>query len=321
LKNISGVDLNLMTAFEAMMVERHVSRAAQRVGLAQPSMSNALARLRALFDDPLFVRSPSGMQPTEKAIAIAQLISSALDSLRVAINEGGTFHPVQSTQTFRLATTDYGEMLIVPELLKRLRIQAPGTRLLSLPFDRSTLEGQLERGQIDVGLSVLGRMSHRVRTEKQFDERFVCVARSDHPALSSRVGIDPFIALDLQTFTQLDHVLVSRDGAPSGSVDQALAAVGRNRHVVATVANFTALIHLVAKSNMVASVGERIAVQMSKLLGLSVHALPLEVRGFTMSMAWHQMTDADAGQCWFRDLLREACADIATGSQGRRTLL
>jgi DNA-binding transcriptional LysR family regulator len=311
MKNIAGIDLNLMTAFEAMMIEGHVTRAAERVGLAQPSMSNALARLRALFDDPLFVRSPLGMRPTEKAKAIAPLISAALDNLRVAINEGGTFDPAKSDQTFRLATTDYAEMLIVPDLLKRMRAQSPGVRLLSLPYDRAVLEEQLERGQTDAGLSVLGRVSDRVKTEKQFDERFVCIARTGHPAISAAGTVDPFVALDLETFIRLDHVLVSRAGAPTGSVDRALAAIGYERNVVATVANFTALMHLVAQSDLVASVGERIAMQMSHLLGLSLHALPLEVSGFTMSMAWHQMTDADAGQRWFRDQLRAVCSDVS----------
>jgi DNA-binding transcriptional LysR family regulator len=309
-KNIAGVDLNLMTAFEAMMIDANVTRAAERVGLAQSSMSNALTRLRALFDDPLFVRSPTGMRPTEKAQMIAPLISEALDHLRHAINEGGVFDPAKSRLTFRLATTDYGEMLIVPELLRRLRVHAPGVRLLSLPFDRVTLEGQLERGQVDVGLSVLGRMSDRVRMERQFEERFVCIARNDHPAFSSSGAIDRFVALDLHTFTRLDHVLVSRAGAPSGSVDQALAAIGRERNVVATVANFTALMYLVAQSDMVASVGERIAIQMSQLLGLSIHALPLAVNGFTMTMAWHQMTEADAGQRWFREQIRAVCGGL-----------
>jgi DNA-binding transcriptional LysR family regulator len=310
LKNISGVDLNLMTAFEAMMIDGNVTRAAERVGLAQPSMSNALARLRSLFDDPLFIRSPLGMRPTEKAIAIAPLISAALDNLRIAVNEGGMFDPARSTQTFRLATTDYGEMLIVPTLLRRLRETSSGIRLLSLPYDRAVLEEQLERGQIDAGLSVLGRVSDRVRTEAQFDERFVCIARTGHPEISSAGNVDPNIALDLETFIRLDHALVSRGGPPSGAVDHALATIGRERQVVATVANFTALMHLVAQSDLVASVGQRIAVQMSERLGLSVHALPLEVGSFNMSMAWHQMTDADAGQRWFRDQLRTVCAGV-----------
>jgi DNA-binding transcriptional LysR family regulator len=105
-------------------------------------------------------------------------------------------------------------------------------------------------------------------------------------------------------------MMVSRAGVPFGPVDHALADRGQARRVVATVVNFTALMLLVAQSDLVASVGERIAVQMSQLLGLSIHALPLEVSGFTMSMAWHQMTDADAGQRWFRDQLRAVCSGL-----------
>jgi DNA-binding transcriptional LysR family regulator len=310
LKNIAGVDLNLMTAFEAMMIEGNVTRAAERVGLAQPSMSNALARLRALFDDPLFVRSPAGMRPTEKAIMVAPLISEALDRLRNAINEGGTFDPALSRLTFRLATTDYGEMVIVPKLLKRLRTEAPGINLICLPFDRATLEDQLERGHVDAGLSVVGPLSARIRTEEQFEERFVCIARRGNPTLSTANNVDPFVALDMEAFVELDHALVSRNGVPFGPVDQALASMGRERQVVATVVNFTALMFLVAQSDMVAAVGERIANQMSNLLDLSIHALPLPVNGFTMTLAWHHMTDSDAGQRWFREQIRSACAGL-----------
>lgn len=310
MKNIAGVDLNLMTAFEAMMLERHVSRAAGRVGLAQPSMSNALSRLRALFDDPLFVRTGGAMKPTEKAELLAPLIKAALDNLRVAVNEGGTFDPATSTRTFSLATTDYGEMLLLPELIRRVRAQAPGVVLYSLPFDRASFEVQLEEGKIDAGLSVIEPASPKTRREKLFDERFVCIARRRHPALAGKGRAGERVALDLETFLKLDHALVSRGGPPKGAVDQALSAMGRERRVALTVANFTTLIFEVAQSDFVAAVAERLAVRMAPVAGFAIHALPLKVSNFTMSLAWHQSTEADRGQVWLRDLIRKTCAGL-----------
>lgn len=311
MKNISGIDLNLMTAFEAMLLERHVSRAAARIGLAQPSMSNALARLRALFDDPLFVRTGGTMKPTEKAELLAPLIISALGKLRLAVNEGGAFDPATSTRVFRLATTDYGEMLVLPELMRRIRAQAPGIVLHSLPFDRPSFEEQLEQGKLDAGLTVIQPSSSATRTEKMFEERFVCIARPGHPALAGKGGAGERVALDLETFLALEHALVSRGGSPRGAVDTALAAMGRERRIALTVANFTTLMFEIAQSDFIAAVAERLAVRMAPLAGFTVHALPLKVNNFTMSLAWHQSTGADQGQLWFRAMMGEVCAGLS----------
>lgn len=311
MKNIAGIDLNLMTAFEAMMLERHVSRAAGRIGLAQPSMSNALARLRALFDDPLFVRTGGMMKPTEKAELIAPLIKAALDSLRTAVNEGGRFDPAASTRAFTLSTTDYGEMLILPELMRRIRMEAPGVAVYSLPFDRPTFESDLDQGKLDAGLTVIDPVSPKTRAAKLFDERFVCIARRNHPALKGKRRAGSFVALDLETFLSLDHALVSRGGAAKGAVDRALDTMGRKRRIALTVANFTTLMFEVAQSDFVAAVAERLAVRMAPLAGFAIHALPLAVENFSMSLAWHAATDADQGQNWFRTKIREACASIA----------
>ncbi len=305
MKNIAGVDLNLMTAFEAMMIEGSVTRAAARIGLAQPSMSNALARLRTLFDDPLFERAAQGMLPTEKARLLAPMICGALDSLRKAVNDGGRFDPASSEASFRLATTDYGEMIVLPALLSRIRAFAPKVRVQSLPFDRASFVEQLERDGIDAGLTVIGRKSPRMAIEPQFKERFVCIARRGHPAFPADKP------LDMDTFVGLDHALVSRGGPPSGAVDRALAAIGRERRIAITVANFTTLMFLVAQSDFVAAVAERLARHMAGLIDLSLHALPLRVDPFTMSMAWHRRTDADAGQLWFRDQVRAVTAGLS----------
>jgi DNA-binding transcriptional LysR family regulator len=305
MKNIAAVDLNLMTAFEAMMEEQHVSRAASRIGLAQPSMSNALSRLRALFDDPLFVRVGGSMKPTERARMLAPLIKAALDNLRIAVNDGGSFDPESSTQIFRLATTDYGEMLVLPELMRRLRMEAPGVVVRSLPFDRSSFERDLEEGKLNAGLTVIEPKLPRTRIEKFWEERFVCIAREGHPALTPKAGADAYTALDLDTFLSLDHALVVRGGAAKGAVDTALSRMGRERRIGLTVANFTTLIFEVAQSDFIAAVAERLAIRMAPLAGFAIHALPLQVGNFTMSLAWHQSTDADLGQQWFRRHLRD----------------
>ena len=298
MKNISGIDLNLMTAFEAMMLEGNVTRAAARIGLAQPSMSNALGRLRALFDDQLFVRTPVGMHPTEKARAVAPLVSTALAALRSAINYAGAFDPATSALTIRIATTDYGEFIVLPKIMQILRSAAPNMTLISVPFSRAAVADQLGRGDVDLAFNVLPRASGRIRREAILTDKFVCIARADHPEISG--------TLDLPTFLRLHHALVAPRGTPTGAVDRALAAVGEKRHVVMSVSNFISLPFLIAESDMIAVVGERVALRLTALIGLKLYPVPVELDGFTMSMAWDVATDQDNGRIWFRDVMRTA---------------
>jgi DNA-binding transcriptional LysR family regulator len=298
MKNIASVDLNLMTAFEAMMLEGNVTRAAARIGLAQSSMSNALARLRLLFDDQLFARTPVGMHPTEKARAIAPLISSALAALRSAINDAGVFEPASSTLTIRFATTDYGEFIVLPKVMKTLREAASNMKLISVPFSRSDVAAQIARGDIDIAFNVMPRFPSRIRREPLLTDQFVCIARSDHPEITG--------PLDLQTFLGLQQALVAPRGTPNGAVDRALAAIGEKRDVVMSVSNFISLPFLIAESDMIAVVGKRVADRLEGLIGLKIYPVPIAVDGFTMSMAWDVATDQDAGHIWFRDVMRDA---------------
>jgi DNA-binding transcriptional LysR family regulator len=296
MKNIAGVDLNLMTAFEAMMLDGNVTRAGARIGLAQPSMSNALTRLRALFDDQLFVRTPVGMRPTEKARAIAPHVSLALAALRSAINEAGAFDPATSELTVRIATSDYGEFIVLPKVVQALQQAAPHMTLVSMPYSGSDIAEQLGRGEVDLALNVLPRFLGRTRREVLMEERFVCIARVGHPAIAGD--------LDLPTFLRLQHALVAPRGTPTGAVDRALAKIGEKRHVVMSVGSFISLPFLIADSDMIAVIGERVAQRLGPLIGLRIYAVPIPVDGFKMSMAWDIATDNDAGHNWFRNVMR-----------------
>lgn len=305
MKNIEAVDLNLMTAFEAMLLEQSVSRAADRVGLAQPSMSNALARLRGLFDDPLFVRSGGRMVPTERAQALKPYVVGALDTLRQALNDGGRFDPATTSRGFRLAISDYGEQLLIPALLRLLREAAPGVQLHCLPFDRGRLAEQFEQGEIDAALGVSGKPAARLAGEPQFHESFVCVARQDHPLLAQAPG------MDLDRFLACDHVLVSRTGPGPGALDLALSGLGHRRRVALTVANFASLAAVVSQSDLIGAMAERLARKLAPGLGLAVCPVPVDLTGFTVSLVWNETTAADAGQMWFRDQVRAVCRESA----------
>ncbi|MGY4502176.1 DNA-binding transcriptional LysR family regulator [Bradyrhizobium sp. GM24.11] len=148
--NLASIDLNLLVAFEALMEERNVTRAGERVGLAQPSMSSVLTRLRALFGDDLFVRSASGMRPTAKALALARPISEALGQIRGVLAPASSFDPATARRRLSIAVTDYGDLVVIPPLVVALRREAPGIDLVVRPIiDAATSVANLEHGEID----------------------------------------------------------------------------------------------------------------------------------------------------------------------------
>jgi DNA-binding transcriptional LysR family regulator len=302
MKNIAGVDLNLMKAFEAMMIEGSVSRAAERVGLAQPSMSNALARLRALFDDPLFVRSSAGMRPTEKAKVIAPLVSRALGALRAAINDAGVFDPATMPLTVRIMMPDYGELTLLPLIAQQLQDVAPLVQIISVPFDRCTYPAKLEQGDIDLVIGVLRAPPPRIAVERVVDERFVCIARKGHPAIGE--------TLDLATFVAQPQALVAPGGSLSGAVDRALSVVGESRRLVMSVGNFISLPFLIADSDIIAVIGERVARRLAAHIDIVIYPVPIDVAGFALSMAWDSAMTHSAGQSWFRDIVRDVSAQL-----------
>ncbi|MCB1488168.1 MAG: LysR family transcriptional regulator [Bauldia sp.] len=311
MKNIASVDLNLLVAFDAMMRERNVTRAAARIGLAQPSMSNALSRLRALFDDELFVRTPGGMRPTPRAEKIGVEVSAALEAVDRAVNDDARFDPATARFTVRLATTDYVEYVVLPEVIRQLREKAPHCHLLVGPFGREVVPTQLDRGDIDLAIGRPESIAKRHRGTVLFHEDFICIAREGHPA----IGAD----LDLDTFLALPHALVSQRGDGVGVVDAVLAEQGLKRSVVYSAASFVTLPFVVSDSDLIAVVPRRLAEQASKAVPLEMRPVPIALPGFDLSMIWDKGTDGAPAHRWLRELVIDTVGGVPRGrSRSRR---
>jgi DNA-binding transcriptional LysR family regulator len=297
--NLAAVDLNLLVAFEALMEERHVTRAAQRIGLAQPSMSSALSRLRALFDDELFVRTAKGMQPTAKALALVQPICEALGQIRGVFDPGQAFDPATARHRFTVGVTDYGDLIVVPALVKALRKEAPGVDLTVRPIINGT-DGlaSVERGEIDALIG--GHLPDTARTvrHKLFDERFVCIRDTgrDKP-LSSK------------DYVRLPHVLFSSiggDGVP-GAVDAILAERGLKRRIAITLPHVVAVPFAVAGTDLIATMAERIARRFAAVAGVAIAPLPYDVPGFSIDLLYARRATSNAAMRWFTELIIRAC--------------
>lgn len=303
---LAGVDLNLLVTLDALLTERHVTRAARRLGLTQPATSHALARLRKMFNDPLLVRGPGGvLQPTPRAEALVPTIHRAITELAAAVRAPATFDPASARRTFWLGASDFVEMVLLPTLAARLGQLAPGIDLRVL-VEPDNAPAALARGSLDVVLSPpLPEYASGCYQRALFDERFTCVVRRGHPAAARR--------LTLARFCELDHLLIAPRGMPGSFVDNALAALNRKRRVALTVPHFMVAPHVVAHTDLILTLPSRLAELFAQSLGLVILPPPLEIPGFSMHMVWHERTHYDPGHRW----LREQFAAVAQPAASR----
>lgn len=303
------LDLNLLRALDALLDERNVTRAAQRLSLTQPAVSAMLTRLRESFGDPLFVRSQRGIVPTERALQLAAPLKQVLGEIEQML-QPRAFEPAEAQLTLTLASTDYALRAVVVPFLARLRQRAPGVRAVIVPVQHERLQAQLESGDVDMALITPETTPADLHARRLFDERYVCVMRADHPAATRR--------LTLERFCALDHALVSyAGGSLSGVTDEALARVGRARRVTVSVNSFLVLPDILLTSDLIAVVPSRLVKDAKGgAQGLAVAEPPLDIPGFTKTLAWHERTHRSPGHQWVRALLFETCEGLAGETPG-----
>lgn len=297
--DLSGVDLNLLVALDALLKEGSVTRAAHRIRLSQPAMSNALSRLRTLLGDPLFVHTRRGMVPTARAQAFAEPLQRALSELRTVFEPSRTFDAAASVRVFNIAVTDYAEAVIVPLLVRKVRQVAPHVTLRLQPFDRAVPRADLQEGSVDLGIT--WRLEEQpfaakgFYTKSLFQERLVCIVRADHPRVGRRLTLDQFI--------ELDHVVAAPIEKYRPIVDVMLQEQGLKRKTAVTSTHYMSVPFFVAQSDMIATVASRIAHQLKKALNLRIVPPPLPLQPLNVRLVWHERSDGDPACHWLRDML------------------
>jgi DNA-binding transcriptional LysR family regulator len=299
--NINAVNLNLLLAFDALFEELSVTHAARRTGVTQPAMSNSLAQLRALFGDQLFLRHRTGLSPTARAKELAEPIRKGLHTLQSALS-GPSFEPATSTRRFVIATSDYVELVLLPALLRRLSREAPHVRLALRPWSFHEAPPELARGEADLMLGFYDKLPAHHREQPLFTDEYVCVVRRRHPSVKSR--------LTLAKYLELSHVLVSSRTDSPGSVDRALAALGKQRTVGARVSHFLTVPVLVSRTDYVAALDRRVAEVFAGPLGLKLFPPPLKLPKGTVGMVWHEQQQEEPGQRWLRGVIAEVAAEL-----------
>lgn len=287
------LDLNLLVTLEALLAEQNVTKAAARLHLSQPAVSAQLSRLRDLFGDALLIPSQRGMTPTAKALELLAPLRQALDHVRSTV-VAQAFDPATAELTVTIACTDYLQAAVVLPLVIALRARAPAVRVALRHLDLSQLEAQMARGDVDLALMTPSAAPPTLRTRHLFDERYVLIGRRKHPHLRK--------AMTVAAFADLEHVIVSlRGGEFDTAVDDTLALLGHRRKVVLSAASFLSVPEIVARSNLVALVPQRLVRGRTDQLR-SIEP-PLPVEGFAVGMVWHERNHGHSGQRWFREAL------------------
>lgn len=301
--NITGVDLNLLIAFESLLDECHVGRAANRVGLSQPAFSNAISRLRARLNDPLFVRTGRGMVPTPRAEQLSGPIREALSLLRDTLEAPRVFNPEVSTQRFRVALSDNVELLLAPLLARSFgsgNLQLHTRRLEAL-FEIP--DAELRSGSLDLAIGYFQdarSLAHGLVMETLSEERNVVIARRGHPALNR--------TLTLKRLLTLDHAAIIYRNEPWRLVDSALASRGLKRRLRLALPHTLSVLHAVASSDLVACIHESVANAFGPSLGLVSHTEPIGLPTFMLRMIWHRQRNGDPAQIWLRSLFQRDVA-------------
>ena len=303
--NLAGVDLNLLVLFDALMGERNVTRAASQVGLTQPAASHALNRLRTLFNDPLFVRTPKGMVPTTLAIEVAGPIRSALDQVGSVLAAERVFDPARSHRVFTIGLSDYAAFLLLPGLLERIESRAPNVRLVVRNTSHILGLSMIDAGDVELIAGNFPDPPQHMSEELLCMEAFVCAGRQDHPTLSEK--------LDVETYVGLRHLHVSLKGEPQGYLDNIIRTQGLHRNIVATVGHFLIAPFLLSSTDAVATEPRRIMEPLGRLLDLKLVPPPIEIPPFKVTQIWHKRYDTDQGHRWLRKLTQEISSALDAG--------
>jgi DNA-binding transcriptional LysR family regulator len=295
--NWNAFDLNLLVVFDAVAHERNLTRAGQRLGMSQPAVSHALARLRVMLKDDLFVRTPEGMQPTARAERMAGPARNALRDLRVTL-ESPEFDASRSSRRFTIAANTYATHAVIPALARRLALHAPSVVLEVRPVGTRHVLDHLDDGGVELALNTLTEGGDRFKCLGLLDDDYVAILSADNPA-----SVEP--ALSIEHFAALRHIAISSGCEDMRFIDEALAGRGLTRVVSATVP-LHSLIMMLVGSGALAVVPRRVAADVTAVLPLIMRPLPFPSPRVALSMIWHRRLDNDPAQRWLRGTLRAA---------------
>ena len=296
--NVQDVDLNLLRVFDAVLYERGVTPAAARLGLTQPAVSNALARLRAVFGDALFVRTAAGMDPTPFARELAEPVRQALALLESALAHGPGFDPAASTRAFRFYMSDLGQVEFLPPLVERVQRAAPGVRLEAVAADLEHIADALGAGALDLPIGFLPALGPPVARRALFRDPYLCLMRAGHPAKR----------LTKKNFLAASHVLVTYRGGGHRVIEEALERAGVARRIALRVPHFTVVPMVLERTDLILTLPARVARVYERQGKFKCLPPPVPMPPAEVAVHWHERFEADPGNRWLRERVIELFA-------------
>jgi DNA-binding transcriptional LysR family regulator len=290
------MDLKLLAVFDEVYKTRSVTRAGENLGIPQSSVSIALARLRRHFGDALFVRTSDGMQPTPHAATLVEQVRQALDLLRAVTRQQAQFVPAKAHRTFRICMTDITHLALLPALMNRLNEVAPLSQLAITHISAQTSK-MLESGDADLALGFMPELEAGFYQQKLFDQHFACVVRRDHPRVHSRMT--PGL------FKRERHAVVPGAGTGHELVERELERLGVHRNVVLSLPNLLGIGTLVASTDLVVTVPQRVAETLVRITDVKTLAPPYRFPGFAIKQHWHERYQQDPANRWLRSVIAD----------------
>jgi DNA-binding transcriptional LysR family regulator len=292
--NLRSIDLNLLVFFNALISERHVTRAANKVAISQSAMSNALSRLRHVFKDELFVRTAKGMEPTIRAIELGRSIEQILQQTSRLMFSDIRFDPLTSSRSFLIRMSDLIGTLVLPTLLNTLNQNAPNVTLDVLHISPEKTVEFLESDQLDIALSTDLQHNNSIQSQRIFSDRMVCILRKAHPLTKGKLTLKKFLASK--------HLRVSMSPTDIRFVDNVLADKGHSRNVVINVPHWLLVPEILKKTDLIAVISERLA---SSFINkdLVLRPLPFIANNFFWTMYWHKRYEHSKSHQWLRELI------------------
>lgn len=308
---LADIDLNLLIFLDVLLDEENVSRAAERMNITQPAMSNALKRLRTLMNDPLLVRTRNGMTPTPKAIDLAPQVKEIVESLEHILSPSGEFEHAASNRVFRIMASDYAASTLIPPLITALAPIAPNIAIdVMTPSDVSVAD--VELGNVDLAINRFDALPGSFHQRQIWHDQFACVMAASHPITE----------LSLENYLTAQHVWVSKTGygvgvgmkresvQQQGWVDAALQQQGKERQIQVFTRNYQVAIHLARTTNMIATLPRRAAMLVADDPALKIVDVPFDIPQIELKMIWSELLHKDSGHQWLRGLIIKAAQGL-----------
>lgn len=288
----SDLDLNLVRVFVAIYETQSVTAAAERLDVTQPTISYGLSKLRKAYGDRLFLRSGSGVAPTNLAEQLYSVFRDALAAVENTLEERAVFFPASSKRRFRLAMSDIGVLIFVPLLLRRFQEVAPHIEIDVVSISETTAE-DLAAGRLDVAIGNIPQLNSQTRSAHLFKEHYVCLMSASHPSIGSEMSLSQFLTAR--------HVMVSSPRSGHALVEEGLAQLGIHRNIVAKVPHFTVLPELLSQSDLLVILPSRVANLYVVQGALKAMRLPVELPEFHVQVHWHRRQDTSIAHKWLVD--------------------